>query len=64
MLRFSAALLLAAAAPALAAIAAPEHPLATLRPAHPRLIATAGEFTRLQSLVRTDPCRSRRWCTG
>jgi hypothetical protein len=37
-----------------AAIPAPEHPLATLRPAHPRIIATNSDFSRLRELVRND----------
>jgi hypothetical protein len=36
------------------AIPAPEHPLATLRPAHPRIIATSTDFSRLRELVRND----------
>ncbi len=37
-----------------AAVQAPEHPLATLRHGHPRLIATDADFTRLRELVRSD----------
>src|SRR5260370_1703646 len=35
-------------------IPTPEHPLATLRPAHPRIIATDADFARLRELVRKD----------
>ena len=35
-------------------IPVPEHPLATLRPSHPRLIATEDDFTRLRKLVASD----------
>lgn len=37
-----------------ASISVPEHPLKTLRPTHPRLIATEADFTRLRELVRQD----------
>ena len=37
-----------------AAVQAPEYPLATLRPDHPRLIATDADFARLRELVRSD----------
>lgn len=37
-----------------AAIQTPEHPLATLRPGHPRLIATDTDFARLREFVRSD----------
>jgi len=42
------------AASALAADA-PQHPLATLRPGHPRLIANAADFARARELVKSDP---------
>ncbi|HXN23474.1 MAG TPA: hypothetical protein VOA41_12105 [Candidatus Dormibacteraeota bacterium] len=38
-----------------AAVPGPERPLATLRPAHPRLIATETDFNRVRDLVRSDP---------
>lgn len=39
----------------LAAAAAPELSLASLRPAHPRLIALDSDIERARSLIRTDP---------
>jgi hypothetical protein len=41
-------------ATAFAQIPVPDHPLATLRPGHPRLIATEADFARLKELVKTD----------
>src|SRR5215471_52599 len=35
-------------------ISAPDHPLATLRPEHPRLIASEDDFKRLRELVTSD----------
>ena len=35
-------------------ISAPDHPLATLRPEHPRLIASEDDFKRLRELVPSD----------
>src|SRR5215469_13111088 len=32
----------------------PDHPLATLKPVHPRLLASDADFARLKELVRTD----------
>ena len=49
-----AAFLLLSACSLTAAVQAPEHPLATLRHGHPRLIATDADFTRLRELVRSD----------
>ncbi len=55
MIRFVLSLALVSAAVA----AVPEHPLATLHRAHPRLIATPADFARLQSLVKSDPLAAR-----
>jgi len=41
--------------------AVPEHPLATLRKQHPRLIATDDDFKRLQSLVLSDAFAHSLW---
>jgi hypothetical protein len=54
MLRYACSLALIACSVA-AAPALPEHPLATLRHGHARLIATEADFSRLQTLVRSDP---------
>src|SRR5579859_4116741 len=48
------AFLLLSACSLTAAVQPPEHPLATLRHGHPRLIATDADFTRLRELVRSD----------
>jgi hypothetical protein len=50
---------LVAASVAVAAV--PEHPLQTLRKGHPRLIATAADFTRLQALVLSDRMAGAIW---
>src|SRR5581483_2118333 len=53
MLRISFFLLVLASSLS-AAVQAPEHPLATLRSGHPRLIATDADFIRLRQFVRSD----------
>src|ERR1035437_9691148 len=60
MNRFMAALLVAL--PSLAAV--PDHTLATLRKAHPRLIATTEDFARLQKLVVSEDPLARGLWTG
>src|SRR5215472_16346460 len=37
-----------------AQISVPSHPLATLKPGHPRLIASDADFARLKQLIKTD----------
>jgi hypothetical protein len=50
-----AALLLGSLAALHAAVPIPENPLSSLRPEHPRLLATAADFARLKRVIRTDP---------
>ena len=52
MLRISLLVLLAASFAV--ALPVPDHPLATLRPGHPRLIASDDDVARLRELVRSD----------
>ena len=48
-------LLLAPLAALQAAIPIPENPLSSLKPEHPRLLATASDFARLKATIKSDP---------
>ena len=52
---FRTAIVLILATTALAQVPVPEHPLATLRTGHPRLIAGEADFAQLRDQIKNDP---------